>query len=415
MSGFSSGHNWAEHDYVANVILKHFLPFAVLILVTFVGSITFVCIKKFRRVPLWVLLLQVTGAIILLQTCLNYASFVTTMQSIERETHAVITYKYYMQKTLITLNETLGTIGTSVLKGCDQASANCDWTFQNDTTVFSKILQNSISSIDTFIENIISPEQVTSIFDTLHQGKYWLTIAQRIAYVFFGVVAALAIFEFLNPRNLKQSRTNAWWIICLLLIALPILLMTFGTMFGMIALADFCDNPLDTVTKLTSNEDLAFYFNCTPLAEGGPYPQEFTNPIQNLPPILEDDLPENLFPLSLETILDFTAEISALSYAGCTTALRHAQETTNNCAGCKCDFEVFLNLTDEIGTKCKETGVFGVFQCGPPHRRLQELSNTVCTMMSPLVAFFFLFLGLAGHTIFLYYFQAQDGKNEFKG
>lgn len=404
MSGFSSGHNWAEHDYVANVILKHFLPFAVLILVGFVGSIIYVCIKKSRRVPLWVLLLQVVGAIILLQTCLNYASFVTTMQSIERETHGIITYKDYMQSTLTTLNGTLATIGTNVLKNC----TSCDtWEYQSHATELSKILQTSISSIDTFIEKMISPEQVTSIFDTLDQGKYWFTIAQRVIYVFFGIVAALAIFEFLNPRNLKQSRTNAWWIICLLLIALPILLMAFGTMFGMIALADFCDNPLDTVTKLTSNEDLAFYFNCTPLAEGGPYPQEFTKPISDLPTTF-DDLPKYLFPLiSLETILDFTTEIAALSYAGCTTALKHEQKI-ENCTTCQCDFELFLNLTQQIGTQCKETGVFGVFQCGPPHQRLQELSNTVCTMMSPLVAFFFLFLGLAGHTIFLYYFQAQD-------
>ena len=409
MSGFSSGHNWAEHDYVANVILKHFLPFAVLILVAFVGSIIFVCIKKSRRVPLWVLLLQVVGAIILLQTCLNYASFVTTMQSIERETHAVITYKDYMHKTLTTLNGTLDTIGTSVLTDCQQPASSCNWTFQNDTAEFSRIIQNSISSIDTFIEKIISPAQVTSMFDTLDQGTYWFTIAQRITYVFFGIVVALAIFEFLNPRNLKQSRTNAWWIICLLLIALPILLMTFGTMFGMIALADFCDNPLDTITKLTSNEDLAFYFNCTPLAEGGPYPQDFTKSIEDLPSTF-NDLPNSLFPVSLETILDFTTEIAALSYAGCTTALRHAKGTgdDNNCDSCKCNFNLFFNLTEEIGTKCKETGVFGVFQCGPPHRRLQELSTTVCTMMSPLVAFFFLFLGLAGHTIFLYYFQAQD-------
>ena len=411
MTGFSNSvtsARWADgfENYFQFLLLQFFVPLIIGFIIIFILSAIYIKYKKFKDLKkikygfiylaAILVFFEISMSPIIIYSLPSYSS------DFKFHANSAWDYKATMVTNLTDFNNVLDEFIDGIF--CeDQCALNN--TIGKDVT---KPLQKVIHTVDSYFSNKTISD-AKNIFKKTEMAILAIQIVTLI-FVVFGIIYVLS--SFLINQALKEKYAKRIYIFSIVISSVA-LFISIAFLLGSVLVSDACNDYTNIATNYIDQEDLNFYLTCDPNSNNATDefpPFLFTDDILNI--VRHDDdlvnVTDVICYIENRTTIGGKNDLDAVKvFKKLELIFNKSMPAFNKtrCKSCACSPALARQVLDLIGNYSEHTGLYGLLECKPAHTRLLKIESSVCSIFSPMIAFFVLFLNLSGHMLFAFYFR----------
>lgn len=360
MHTFDSGHPFAlTMGYGVDVLITQVVPFVAVIVGLFSCILVLNCCSRRLRVNSFSAFLCLALMFASMQVLFTYSPN-TTAVIFQNKLQKFYDYKITMAGKLSAMVTLLGDISNDPFVNITCTIINCSASqgFKDtlDGVINSAVLPG-LNSARQQIDTLFSQTQVDSWSSLIRNYAFYVQLG-----VYLMVTVLFLTFFFLTASMTRTTKCKSATSIGCGFFCLFLALAMYA---AVVVLSDFCLDPFSALDAIIQDDDLAFYFHCTPGMRA--YPPSFGT----VDKYIQND----------EGIAETFYDIGCIG-------------TTLFC-GCECNATQVNRLTTMIGKSDSSTGLYGVFGCRHPKNLLLDATESVCDLVPDLIKYLFVFLTMA--------------------